>query len=110
LPKHFWAKEAVHHAKERAKKKGLLFNLTVAYLESIVVDRCPVLGIKLSYGRHNRIALPNSPSLDRIKSGLGYIIGNVKIISHRANTIKQDATVDELKRVLRYVCEQNGGP
>lgn len=40
---------------------------------------------------------PESPTLDKIIPALGYVPGNVWVISHRANTIKSDASLEELK-------------
>jgi hypothetical protein len=34
---------------------------------------------------------------------LGYVPGNIRVISMRANRIKTDATADELRAVLRYM-------
>lgn len=45
----------------------------------------------------------NSPSLDRIDNSSGYVKGNVHIISMRANRIKSDATLQELKSVVKYL-------
>ena len=49
----------------------------------------------------------NSPSIDRIDSNKGYIKGNVRIISLRANMMKNDANLQELeefcKNVLNYI-------
>ena len=42
----------------------------------------------------------NSPSLDRIRLELGYVKGNVRVISGRANLLKNDATIEELEAVL----------
>lgn len=38
-----------------------------------------------------------SPSLDRIIPTLGYVPGNVWVISHRANELKRDATLQEIQ-------------
>lgn len=46
-------------------------------------------------------ARPASPSLDKIIPSLGYVPGNVRIISARANLLKNDATVDELRAILK---------
>ena len=41
------------------------------------------------------------PSLDRIDGAKGYVKGNVRVISHRANMLKNDATIEELELVLK---------
>ena len=38
----------------------------------------------------------------RIDNGKGYIVGNVIVVSFRANTIKSNATVEELERVAFF--------
>jgi hypothetical protein len=66
---------------------------------------CPVLGVELEYRRqlgNKKGPLPNSPSFDRVDPKVGYVPGNVIIISHKANVIKSNATVDELKRVASF--------
>jgi hypothetical protein len=47
----------------------------------------------------NRI---NSPSLDRINNNLGYVPGNVIVVSDRANRIKNNATIEELEKIVNY--------
>jgi hypothetical protein len=86
-------------AKERAAKKGVPFDLS---LEDIVVpERCPILEIPLAKGAGR--CQPNSPTLDRLNPALGYVRGNVAVISHRANSIKNDASLDELAAVLNWL-------
>ena len=46
---------------------------------------------------------PERPSLDRIIPELGYVKGNVVFISMRANSIKQDATEQELYLVADWL-------
>ena len=84
---------------KRAKKKGIEFNLTLDDIPQIPVV-CPVLGIPIIPNDGISAPSDNSPSIDRIDSTKGYIKGNIRIISNRANRIKADATVDELRMVL----------
>lgn len=101
-------------AKARAAKKNLPFDINVDYIRSMVgenaefASHCPVFGFPLDWScqRDNGgKSLPNSPSLDRIDPERGYVKGNVWIISHRANRIKNDATHEELKLVTKAVGE-----
>jgi hypothetical protein len=62
--------------------------------------RCPVLGIPLTRGTGK--PADSSPTIDKVVPEFGYVPGNIKVISFRANSIKRDATVDELRRVLAY--------
>lgn len=87
------------NVKKRTKKSNVEFNLNLEDIPEIP-EYCPVLGIKIIA---NKLPGPldSSPSLDRINPKLGYIKGNVRIISNRANRIKSDATLEELKLVLK---------
>lgn len=44
----------------------------------------------------------NSPSLDRIRNELGYVRGNVIVISNRANRLKSDASIEELRDIASF--------
>ena len=84
-------------AKSRAKRKGLDFDISIEDLT--MPDQCPVLKIPLivsDTGRHNN----NSPSLDRIDPTKGYIKGNVRVISYRANMLKNNMSVEEARLIL----------
>jgi hypothetical protein len=84
-------------AKQRAKRRGIEFSIDP---EDIVIpSKCPVFGFDLvcGVGKSNRPGgNRNSPSLDRIDQSRGYIKGNIRVISHLANTMKLNATADEL--------------
>lgn len=95
--------EMLWGAKSRAKQLGLPFDLT---LEDIVIpERCPVLGTVL-VAQHGKRARDVSPSLDRIIPKLGYVKGNVRVISTRANILKNNGTVEEFVAVLRYMLDE----
>ncbi len=84
-------------ARKRAKENGDIFTLTIADIPE-VPTRCPVLSIDI---KPNVVAGPldSSPSLDRIIARLGYIPGNVRVISNRANRLRSDAAAEELRLV-----------
>ena len=85
-------------AKDRSRLKNLAFDITIDDISAPIT--CPVLGIELNW--LNRVQANNSPSLDRIIPELGYVRGNVMVISRKANAIKSDATPDELRRVADF--------
>jgi len=87
------------HAKYSARKKGIPFNLTLKDIE--VPKVCPVFGFRLSVG--NAIRNSKSPSLDRVNPRKGYVKGNVRVISWRANDLKKNATLKEVKALLKYL-------
>jgi hypothetical protein len=93
-----WRSVALANARRRAEIKGLDFDLT--HDDLVIPDICPILGIPLYFGRKKY--LNNSPALDRINNALGYVKGNVIVISWRANRIKSDATLDELRAITVY--------
>lgn len=88
--------------RSRAKAKGIPFDLTAEYLQSIYTDNCPVLGIPFERRSDRNNNSPASPTVDRIVPSLGYIKGNVIIVSRRANNIKSDGKLDDLRAVLNF--------
>jgi hypothetical protein len=92
----------LREARSRAAALGVPFDLT---LEDIFIPpTCPVLGIPLFVSPEGRRgACPNSPSLDRLIPSMGYVRGNVAVVSWRANRLKSDGTSDELQLVAAWV-------
>jgi hypothetical protein len=91
-------KRMLIEARYRAAKRGFEFTITLNDLS--IPDRCPILGIPISCLAESRA--DGSPSIERIDNSLGYVKGNVIIVSWRANRIKSDATLDELSKILEY--------
>jgi hypothetical protein len=89
-------------AAKRARKKGLPFSLTLDDIPKIP-EFCPVLGFKMSRSYGEGGVTFNSPTLDRIIPELGYVPGNVDVISQRANVIKNDASPEEVQMVADYM-------
>lgn len=87
-------------AKNRAKQQGLMFNLNYADIK--VPNLCPVLKIPLIPSDGEGLT-NNSPSLDKRIPHLGYVKGNVTVISMLANRVKSNATAQQIQAVADYV-------
>jgi len=71
--------------------------------DDIVIGvKCPVMGVPYKTGK-NHIPDAKAPSLDRIDPKKGYVPGNVVVISRMANTIKHDATFEQIGKVYRWL-------
>lgn len=90
-------------AKGRSNKQGLEFSLTPEYIKSIWPENncCPVFGTKFTKANigDSRDA---SPSLDRIVPSLGYVEGNVIVVSLLANRMKNNGSLQQLKRLYDF--------
>jgi len=101
--RHNIIKYLLHAAKKSAKHRSINFDLKES--DIVLPDVCPVLGISLSIGDGQRNN--NSYSLDRIDNNKGYVVGNVRVISWRANNVKGDACIEELEKILKYMKGEN---
>lgn len=88
-----YEKYLLYQIKASAKKRNLEFNLTIE--DIIIPEYCPYLNIKLTKNVGGGL-LEAAPSVDRIDSSKGYIKGNVRIISHLANKMKSNVSIDLL--------------
>lgn len=79
-------------ARKRARQQGLEFSIRRE--DIIVPNTCPVLGIPIVIGGKRS---ENSPSLDRIDPALGYVPGNVRVISDKANRLKGRRSLVQLE-------------
>lgn len=95
-----WFRYQINLKRSECRKKGLPFDLDKEYLQGIWTDGCPVFGVP--FVRFDKTH-DQSPALDRVDPTKGYVKGNVCYISARANRIKYNATVEELRKVLLYI-------
>lgn len=84
----------------RAKERNLPYDLEIT--DIIIPDVCPLLGITLVRDFSDRNA---SPSLDRVIPELGYVKGNVRVVSMKANRMKKDVTLEFAKALVKYLEE-----
>lgn len=86
-----------HRAKKRAEKMGLPFTLPLAHLS--IPTFCPVLNVRLVVGEGR---LPQSPSLDHITPAKGYVEGNCRVVSDKANRLKSNLDRVGLKARAKF--------
>ena len=85
--------------KSSAKKNNVPFDITI---DDIIIPKvCPVLGIPIVLGESKRS--DNSPSLDKFVPELGYVKGNINVISWRANRLKNNGTPEEFRRLVKWM-------
>jgi hypothetical protein len=90
-------------AKHRAKRDNVPFTLTQS--DITVPTHCPILGIELAVS-HSKGGTDNSPSLDKINPELGYVPGNVQVISQLANVMKNSATLEQIISLGTWAARQ----
>ena len=91
--------------KKRAKRQKVPFDLTIEDISNLLKNAgniCPVLGVKMTTTELGSGDTDCSPSFDRIYPKKGYIKGNIVVVSNKANRIKTDATVDEIRKVADF--------
>lgn len=88
-------------ARDRSSRKGRPFDIEPSDIQ--IPETCAILGMTLSRGKgqyHDA-----SPTLDCIDPVKGYVKGNVRVISRRANMLKSNATSAEMRRILADLLE-----
>ena len=96
----------LRNARSRARRDNVPFSLTKEYLLSIATDECPIFHTPFEWGvsglgKGN--TKDNCPTLDRILPELGYVEGNVAFLSHRANRIKDNGTMQEHYAIADWI-------
>lgn len=86
-----------YNARARANSKGVPFSISPD--DIVIPATCPVLGIPMGWG----FGRESIPTLDRIVPERGYVPGNIRVISCRANRLKSDASTAEIRLLLAYM-------
>lgn len=97
------AKKLWFSVKERCKHNAIPFDITPEDIK--IPTHCPYLGIELTHTLGKGMLNSNS-SVDRIIPELGYIKGNIQVISLLANQMKNSATKDQLITFAKNIIKQ----
>lgn len=98
--------------KRNATYRNLTFSVRPE--DIIIPDYCPVLNIPLikdvEYLKKNnkitQLTVFNYPSVDRLDPTKGYDKNNINVISWRANNLKRDASLQEVKMLYDWMLKQ----
>lgn len=96
-----WAEKRMKYKNKESSARAQGIPFEIAFHEIDWPSHCPILGCLLEYCSDKRVE--NSPSFDRIDPSLGYVKGNVQIISWRANRIKNDGSAEEHRKIADYL-------
>jgi hypothetical protein len=103
--KQYIADRLIRASRHRAKQCGITHTLKKG--DITIPENCPVLGTPLYIQQStNEEMTPekidNSPQIDRIIPSMGYIPGNVIVVSAKANRIKSNANWIEIMKVAEF--------
>jgi len=97
-------------AKNRAKSKNLPYNITGPYLIKLWESSngiCALTGQPFdlsSWGAHGQVN-PQAPSVDRIIPNLGYVKGNVRLVTYHMNIALSDFGIEEFEKLIKHYQE-----
>ena len=91
----------VARSKNKSQTAKARRELSIEYYKSILVTHCPLLGMELTYAPYVGATPDNYATLDKIDPAKGYVPGNVQILSFRANSLKADASIEEMELLLK---------
>lgn len=104
------ARALLGQAKQRAKQRGLVCDITEEYIETLLQPQlCSATGIPLTLDRSDCESLKNpwAPSLDRIDRQLGYIASNVRVTCWLFNHMRGDYSDESVLQVARALVENH---
>lgn len=95
-----WLRTCINRKLTKAQGREMMYE----QLKESLPDTCPIFGLPLEYGEGtNR---NNWATLDRIDPTKGYVPGNIAVLSHQANRLKNNATPDELRKIADWIDTQ----
>ncbi len=82
----------------RKYKTGQIVHNSLKLSDIKIPEYCPVFGTPLDRRDRNHV-----PTVDRIDNSKGYESNNIYVISHKANRLKSNGTIDDFEKILVYM-------
>lgn len=98
----FPEKSLYRSCRKRARREGIPFNIEES--DIVIPDVCPVLNTPIVYGSKDK---NEWPSVDKVNPLRGYTKGNVCVISYRANRMKSNMRIEDVRRMLTLMESHN---
>ncbi len=96
----------IGNIRSRATVNKLPFNLT--HEDIHIPDKCPVLDLNLTFYVDGFSERNNTISVDRLIPELGYVKGNIRMISMKANRLKSNASFEEIELLYNWMKKELG--
>lgn len=98
-------------AKNRSKEKKLPFNIDTQYLVEmweIQGGKCCISGREFSLDSGKNRVNQDTPSLDRITPSLGYVKGNVRLVTYHTNVALSEFGLEALYQLIADIQNNKG--
>ncbi len=99
-------------AKHRAIRKKIPFDIDEEFINELLIKqnfKCKYsnLELELEFGNDDNRVSPNTISIDRVNSDLGYVKNNVVLVSAIVNTMKNEFSEEEFLNTVNLICENS---
>lgn len=98
----FPEKSLYRSCRKRARREGISFNIEES--DIVIPDICPILNTPIVHGSKDK---NEWPSVDKVNPLKGYTKGNVCVISYRANRMKSNMNIEDVRRMLKLMESHN---
>ncbi len=95
-----------------AERRGYEWAITLEYFVKLIEDQnylCKLTGLPIVFGASRRDYQHGgaTASLDRIDSGVGYVVGNLQWVHKDVNRMKMDLPQDRLIELCKLIANNN---
>lgn len=99
----FPAKTLLIQIKYKCRKFNIPINITAEDIEAVWPkdNKCPIFGTIFEIGKG--VVGPKSATVDRFDPNLGYVVGNIHVICHKANGIKNNGSALDVMKVAKWM-------
>ena len=105
---HRQATTLLHAASQRAKSRGIGFDLDLEWVRGGLRSGCPMTGEKYVIGQGTNYSNrhPLTPSIDKVNPKLGYTKDNCRVVSWFYNMAKQQWSDEEVLELCKKIVQQ----